>query len=173
MAIGPATPVEVEVEVEVEVDLEVEVEVEVDLEVDLEVEVEVDLEVEVEVDLEVEAVSFWLGQVLLARMSDEFAHEALDCYKLAVKLSRWAACQVFPPHRKHLRDQLVRSADSIVLAEGAGKGAGDSRRNHHRIALGSAAEVAAIIDITDFPDAEQRRGEVRRVGAMLAAMSRR
>jgi len=173
MAIGPATPVEVEVEVEV--DLEVEVEVEVDLEVDLEVEVEVDLEVEVEVDLEVEAVSFWLGQVLLARMSDEFAHEALDCYKLAVKLSRWAACQVFPPHRKHLRDQLVRSADSIVLnlAEGAGKGAGDSRRTHHRIALGSAAEVAAIIDITDFPDAEQRRGEVRRVGAMLAAMSRR
>jgi hypothetical protein len=28
-------------------------------------------------------------------MSDEFAHEALDCYKLAVSLSRWAARQVF------------------------------------------------------------------------------
>jgi len=108
-------------------------------------------------------------------MSDEFAHEALDCYKLAVGISRWAARQVFPPHRKHLRDQLVRSADAVVLnlAEGSGKGAGDSRRNHYRIALGSAAEVVAIIDITDFADADERRSEVRRVGAMLAAMSRR
>ena len=56
-------------------------------------------------------------------MGDEFMHEGLDCYKVAVQLSRWAASQVFPAHRKHLRDQLVRAADSIVLniAEGAGR----------------------------------------------------
>ena len=54
-------------------------------------------------------------------MGEEFLHEGLDCYKLAVQVSRWAAMQVFPGHRKHLRDQLVRAADSIVLniAEGA------------------------------------------------------
>ena len=131
MAIGPATPVEVEVEVEVDLEVEVEVEVdlevevEVEVEVDLEVEVEVDLEVEVEVDLEVEAVSFWLGQVLLARMSDEFAHEALDCYKLAVKLSRWAACQVFPPHRKHVRPaRPIGGLDRAQPRRGCRQGSG-------------------------------------------------
>lgn len=108
-------------------------------------------------------------------MSDDFVHEGLDCYKLAVTLSRWAARQSLPPHRKHLRDQLVRAADSIVLniAEGAGKGPGDSRRNHYRVALGSAAEVAAIVDIADFDDAEERRTQIRRVGAMLAVLRRR
>ena len=108
-------------------------------------------------------------------MSDEFTHEGLDCYQLAVGISRWAARQVFPVHRKHLRDQLVRAADAVVLnlAEGCGKGPGDSRRNHYRIALGSAAEVCAVIDICDFSDGDERRAEVRRVGAMLAAMARR
>ena len=108
-------------------------------------------------------------------MSDEFAHEGLDCYRLAVGVSRWAAEQVFPAHRRHLRDQLVRAADSVVLniAEGSGVGPGDARRNHHRIALGSAAEVAAILDITDLPDAQARRTEIRRIGAMLAVLQRR
>jgi four helix bundle protein len=108
-------------------------------------------------------------------MGEEFLHEGLDCYKLAVQVSRWAAMQVFPGHRKHLRDQLVRAADSIVLniAEGAGSGPGDSRRNHYRIALGSAAEVAAIIDVSDFPDGDERRTEARRIGAMLTGLCKR
>jgi four helix bundle protein len=108
-------------------------------------------------------------------MGSTFTHEQLDCYKLAVSIARWAARQVFPVHRKHLRDQLVRAADSVVLnlAEGAGKGPGDSRRNHYRIALGSAAEVAAVIDVTDFADGAERLAELRRVGAMLAVLARR
>ena len=108
-------------------------------------------------------------------MSHEFPHEALDCYKLAVQIARWAARQVFPPHRKHLRDQFVQAADSAPLniAEGSGKGPGDSRRNHYRIAGGSAAEVAAVIDIMDFPDGAQKLQETRRVGAMLAGMVNR
>jgi four helix bundle protein len=108
-------------------------------------------------------------------MNQEFPHEKLDCYKLAVQVSRWAAAQVFPPHRRHLRDQLVRAADSVVLnlAEGSGKGPGDSRRNHYRIALGSAAEVAAVVAIGEFADREQRLAELRRLGAMLNQMARR
>jgi hypothetical protein len=74
-------------------------------------------------------------------MGEAFLHEGLDCYKLAVQVSRWAAMQ-------------------------AGRGPGDSRRKHYRIALGSAAEVAAIIDVSDFPDGDERRGEARRIGAM-------
>jgi four helix bundle protein len=108
-------------------------------------------------------------------VGEEFMHEGLDCYKLAVQVSRWAAKQVFPAQRKHLRDQLVRAADSVVLniAEGAGRGPGDGRRNHYRIALGSAAEVAAIIDVSDLPQGDERRAELRRIGAMLTGLSRR
>lgn len=108
-------------------------------------------------------------------MGDEFAHENLDCYKLAVQISRWAARQVFPPHRKHLRDNFVRAADSVPMniAEGSGRGPGDARRNHYRIALGSAAEVASVNDICDFPECEVKRLELRRLGAMLGGMIRR
>jgi four helix bundle protein len=108
-------------------------------------------------------------------MSHEFAHESLDWYKLAVAVSRWASKQHLPPNRKHLRDQLVRAADSIALniAEGAGLGEGDGRRNHFRIALGSAAEMSAIIDVCDFSDGEERREDVRRIGAMLGGLARR
>ena len=90
-------------------------------------------------------------------------------------MSRWAAHQVFASHRRHLRDQLVRAADSVVLnlAEATALGPGDARRAQLRVALGSAAEVAAILDISDLPGAAERRSEVRRVGSMLAAMVRR
>ena len=107
-------------------------------------------------------------------MSHEFAHEGLDCYRLAVGISRWAARMAFPAHRRHLRDQLVRAADSVVLniAEGTGLGPGDARRNHYRIAAGSVAEVAAVLDIADLPEGGARREEARRIGAMLAGLQR-
>ena len=108
-------------------------------------------------------------------MTQHFSHESLEAYRLAVEISRWAAEQSLPAYRKHLRDQLVRAADSIVLniAEGSGRGPGEARRNHYRIALGSAAEVASIVDITSFSDAEARRSELRRLGAMLAGLVRK
>ena len=66
------------------------------------------------------------------------AHERLDSYRLALELARWAASAAIPPQRKHLRDQLVRAADSVVLAIAEGSGlSGDARRHHYRIALGS------------------------------------
>ena len=73
----------------------------------------------------------------------DFGHQRLDCYRLACGIARWAARQAFPPERHHLRDQLVRAADSVVLniAEGSGHEPGAARRNHYRIALGSAAET--------------------------------
>jgi four helix bundle protein len=108
-------------------------------------------------------------------MSQEFAHEGLDCYRLAVGVSRWAAKQEFPTYRKHLRDQLVRAADSVVLniAEGMSKTSPDERRHHLSVAKGSAAEVAAVIDIADLPGSGERREELRRIGAMLTVLRRR
>ena len=103
----------------------------------------------------------------------QLGHERLDCYQLAIAVARWAAQQTFPTHRKHLRDQLVRAADSVALniAEGSGQ-SGDARRNHYRIAMGSAAEVAAVIDLADFTDGADRQEELRRITAMLFKMSR-
>ena len=100
-----------------------------------------------------------------------FNHDKLECYAVALDVARWAARVKVPTGRKHLRDQLVRSADSMVLniAEAAGLPPGDARRHHFRIALGSAAEVAAAIDLIGAPGPAD---DIRRVGAMLAKLSR-
>lgn len=105
----------------------------------------------------------------------EFGHERLDVYRLALEVARWAAAQAIPASRKHLRDQLVRAADSMVLniAEGSGREPGDSRRYHFRIAAGSAAEVAAVLDLVALPGGAERQHELRRVGAMLSKLARR
>lgn len=105
----------------------------------------------------------------------EFAHERLDVYRLALAVARWAGAQAIPTSRKHLRDQLVRAADSMVLniAEGSGREPGDARRNHFRIAAGSAAEVGSILNLVAFRDGAERQHELRRVVAMLTKLARR
>ncbi|MSP55422.1 MAG: four helix bundle protein, partial [Myxococcales bacterium] len=65
----------------------------------------------------------------------------------------------------HLRDQLQRAADSVVLniAEG---------RAHFRIAAGSAAERCAALDLIGSPEAQAEQPKLRRVGAMLRGLAR-
>ncbi|MBW2257189.1 MAG: four helix bundle protein [Deltaproteobacteria bacterium] len=108
-------------------------------------------------------------------MEHNFRHENLDVYRLAVRVAQWAAQQGIPAARRHLRDQLVRAADSVVLniAEGCGQDPGAARRNHFRIAKGSAAETCAVLDLLDLPGAAERQHELRRVGAMLSRMCQR
>ena len=103
-----------------------------------------------------------------------FVHCKLDCYRLALSVAHWAGAVSIAPSRKHLRYQLVRAADSIVLnlAEGSGQPRGDARRNHYRIALGSAAEVSAIMDLLGVGTADAHRLEIERVGAMLTKLTR-
>jgi four helix bundle protein len=89
-------------------------------------------------------------------------------YRLALETARWAAAQAIPPQRKHLRDQLVRAADSIVLAVAEGSGlSGDARRHHYRIALGSVCEVAAVVDLLAPRDHGEVRERIVRVAATL------
>lgn len=103
------------------------------------------------------------------------AHERLDSYRLALELAHWAAAVAIPAQRKHLRDQIVRAADSVVLAIAEGSGlSGDARRHHYRIALGSVCEVAAIVDLLAPRDQHvEVRERIVRIAAMLSKMARR
>lgn len=105
-------------------------------------------------------------------MSPGFPHESLDCYRLAVGLARWFHAARFPARRADLADQALRASQSIPLniAEGAGRG-GAAGKNHFRIALGSAAELCAILDIVDLPEGPERQAELRRLGAMLRRLA--
>ena len=103
--------------------------------------------------------------------------EKLDCYALAVEVSHWFHQTSFPRGRAELRKQGQDAADSVVLniAEGAGrrKGATDAGKNHHEIAMGSAAECCAVLDLVRWlKGADQQQDKLRRIGAMLAKLSR-
>ncbi|MCB9671710.1 MAG: four helix bundle protein, partial [Alphaproteobacteria bacterium] len=67
--------------------------------------------------------------------------------------------------------QAIRAADSVVLniAEGMTRG-GRPGANHLRIAMGSAGEAFAALDVVDFSGCDQRRADLRRIGAMLARL---
>ena len=106
-------------------------------------------------------------------MEYRFEHENLDVYRLALEVSRACKALRVPPGRSHLRDQLLRTADSTVLniAEGRAR-TGDAGRNHYRIALGSAAEACAALDLVGSPEALAKQPKLRRVGAMLRGLTR-
>lgn len=106
-------------------------------------------------------------------MEYHFNHENLDAYKLALEVARACPTLRIAPGRAHLRDQLQRAADSVVLniAEGRARG-GDAGRNHFRIAAGSAAEACAALDLVGTPEAPELQQRLRRVGAMLRGLAR-
>lgn len=110
-------------------------------------------------------------------MLHQFAHETLDCYKFALEVARWFNQTTFPRGRTRLKEQGQDAADSAVLniAEGAGcrRGVGDAGKNHHDIALGSASECCAVLDLVNFlPGAKIQQENLRRIGAMLSKMRR-
>ncbi len=106
-------------------------------------------------------------------MEYRFDHENLDAYKLALEVARGCARLRIPQGRSHIRDQLQRAADSVVLniAEGRARG-GDAGRNHFRIAAGSAAEACAALDLVGSVEALAEQPRLRRVGAMLHGLAR-
>ena len=105
-------------------------------------------------------------------MSSAFPHESLDCYRLSVGVARWIATTRFPARNADLADQALRAAQSVVLniAEGAARH-GPTAKNSFRIALGSAAETCAALDLVALPGVEERQAELRRVGAMLRRLA--
>ena len=108
------------------------------------------------------------------RCSFTFMHETLDVYRVAVEAARAIRRAQWPRRTAHIRDQAVRSSESVVLniAEGAARGPGDARKNHYSIAFSSAAEALAALDVVDLPNQDVIDQLLRRVGAMLCRMTR-
>lgn len=80
-----------------------------------------------------------------------YMHERLMAYREALEFYRLArSIRVrLPRGMGPLGDQLSRAAQSVVLnlAEGAAARSRDVKRRHWEIALGSAGECAAALDI--------------------------
>ena len=111
-----------------------------------------------------------------------FDHEKLDVYKVAIDFVAVAddVVKQLPRGRAYLADQLRRSAVSIPLniAEGAGEFSRDDKRRFYRIALRSATESAAILDVClrlQLGDEERLvtgRDLLLRIVAMLTRMTK-
>ena len=83
-------------------------------------------------------------------MDAGFPHERLDCYRLAVGVARWTLARRFPPRCGDLADQSARAAASIPLNIAEACRGGAAGKNHYRIAMGSAGERCAVLDVVDL-----------------------
>lgn len=112
-----------------------------------------------------------------------FQHEKLDVYAASLDFVALAGeiIHALPRGKSYLADQLERAAGSIVFntAEGCNEYAPKEKGRFFRMALRSAGECAAILDVGKRLGAisETRHREGRallgRVVAMLTAMARR
>ena len=107
-----------------------------------------------------------------------FWHERLDVYRAALELSGWVhrISPHIPRGRANLRDNLVRSSDSVVLniAEGAAV-PGKVGRNHYRVALRESAECHAcfqLLEIAGLKGAPEAIELTHRIRSMLAGLTR-
>ena len=111
-----------------------------------------------------------------------FDHEKLDVYRLSLEFVAWAyiRCRSLIGADRHARDQLLRASQSIPLniAESNGKPPSPDRIRSLRIALGSALECGAILDVLRachvLSEVETLEGKriVERIVAMLIRMTR-
>ena len=99
-----------------------------------------------------------------------FTYQTLDVYRLAVAVNRWFGRTRFPRGRSALRDQGQRAADAMAcnIAEGVTKGSSAALNT----ALGEAGECHAVLDCVSLLGSEEQQRNLRRIGAMLARMSR-
>jgi len=102
-----------------------------------------------------------------------FDFETLHAYKLAMDFTLFVRTLKVSAIDRKVFNHLVESADSAVLniAEGRGR-TGRARLNHYEIALGSAGEAAAALDIIRRGKRDAYSEKIRRVGGMLAGLSR-
>lgn len=110
-----------------------------------------------------------------------FDHDQLDVYQCALAVVDLvdALIDQMPKGRAHLKDQLDRSATSIVLniAEGAGEFSRADKQRFYRIAKRSATESAATLDIIARRNhappelLAKARGYLERIVAMLVRLA--
>jgi len=112
-----------------------------------------------------------------------FVHEKLEVYHSSVDFVGLAAnlIEEFPPGQSHLANQLHRASISIPLnvAEGAGEFSPGDKARFYRMALRSATECAAILDVcvrlrvADDQNVVAARSVLSRIAAMLTVMAKR
>jgi four helix bundle protein len=112
-----------------------------------------------------------------------FDHEKLEAYQLAIDFVVAADGLVgsLPRGRAHLADQFHRAATSIPLniAEGAGEFSPQDKARFYRIALRSATECAALLDVgtrlalCDESKAGKAREVLVRIVSMLTKLALR
>ena len=112
-----------------------------------------------------------------------FDYERLDAYKVSIQFVGEASHLIshLPPGHSSLAQQLYRASISIPLniAEGCGEFSRKDKARFYRIALRSATECAAILDIckelelTGSQMIQSGRGLLLRIVAMLTAMARK
>ena len=106
-------------------------------------------------------------------MPFRFEHETLHAYQKSLAVLHWLRDQTWPRGWAWLRDQTLRASGSVVLNIAEGRAhTGAVRRNHYRIAYGSAAEVSAALDILPLEGAEAQQETLRQVAVMLRSMAR-
>jgi four helix bundle protein len=116
-------------------------------------------------------------------MSRPLPHERLVVYQKAVALYeplRQLVAGVGPPH-VHLADQVLRAAASASLniAEGATEFSRGDKARFYRMALRSAGEAAATLDLLERSNLVKPGGcalvqsELGQIIAMLTALARR
>jgi four helix bundle protein len=112
----------------------------------------------------------------------KFLHERLIAYQAATELLRSLRPVVdrLPLGNADARDQIKRAALSILLnlAEGSADGSATERARFFRIALRSAAEIAATLDALELlgiaagKPTDTTRTNLHRVVALIAALHR-
>jgi len=111
-----------------------------------------------------------------------FDHERLDIYRAEIEFAAIAdtIASHLPRGRSYLADQLQRAAISVALniAEGAGEFSKREKARLYRIALRSATECAAIIDVSRLlglnheTELETARQLLLRTVSMLTRMAK-
>lgn len=112
-----------------------------------------------------------------------FDHERLDVYQAGIKFVGVANALVehLPRGRAYLAEQIQRAAISIPLniADGAGEYSRRDKARFYRIALRSATECAALLDVchqlklADEGAVSEGRDLLLRIVSMLTAMARK
>jgi four helix bundle protein len=88
--------------------------------------------------------------VIVLVLEMPFSHEKLDVYRLALEFAGWSQALIGSlKSAESTRSQLERASTSIPLniAEGNARSSKRDRSRFWRMALGSALECAAILDV--------------------------
>jgi four helix bundle protein len=110
-----------------------------------------------------------------------FDHEDLDVYQLAIQLVAWLEPMLLMfSCSADLKAKLDKSTTSVVLniAEGNGRFTGTDQAAFYETAYKAAIQSMALIDlaaadaVAEVPRVEQGREWLRRIAAMLSALSK-